>query len=419
MSNYDTGLEKRKIKFGDFIKTIYFDEKVKVTSVKDGVCVTHPPDKPFPPTLRFRIFPGDKPYICLSDHEIVEELDEDAPSFAYDPEVGNKALVYYYRRQGINVMPLRVDGTKAPKMPWKPYMTKEIPWWVLQGYFSSLKKPSGIGLICGSSSGNLEIIDFDNTDLFPLWCNQVGDVSRFPVIETPSGGKHVVYRCETIEGNQGLAWSAKGEIWIETRGQGGQAVLPGSPLSTHPLETPYRLAAGSFSRIPMISPLERERLLGIARGFNKKVTKVTVTFEELYGVKPRERVATGDRPGDDFNARATWGEILEPKGWTQTRLAGDKVFWLRPNNDGADSPSSSQSASTGYCGDRLYVFSTSAYPFEAEETYSKFDAYCRLYHDGDYSEGARKLAERGFGGNETLPDYEELCNTIIRGKDHE
>jgi hypothetical protein len=24
---------------------------------------------------------------------------------------------------------------------------------------------------------------------------------------------------------------------------------------------------------------------------------------------------TGDKPGDDFNAKATWRELLEPRGW--------------------------------------------------------------------------------------------------------
>src|SRR5262249_42289775 len=44
----------------------------------------------------------------------------------------------------------------------------------------------------------------------------------------------------------------------------------------------------------------------------------------------------------------------------------------------------------------FYVFSTNAYPFEHETSYSKFAAYALLNHNGDYKAAARAIAER-FG----------------------
>lgn len=108
----------------------------------------------------------------------------------------------------------------------------------------------------------------------------------------------------------------------------------------------------------------------------------------------------GNRPGDDYNRRASWAEILEPHGWVSVGGSGEKTYWRRPGKTG-----NCWSATTGYCrtdlrGDLLYVFSTSAAPFDAEAAYSKFEAYALLEHNGDFGAAARRLAERGYGGQE-------------------
>jgi len=319
----------------------------------------------------------------------MSEKQETSRNFVFSPKTGNFDLVVRYRRAGINVMPLKTDGSKAPKIAWKSWQTERVPAWLIREHFSdNPRRPSGIGLICGATSGNLEVLDFDAPELFEPWCRLVGDISKFPIIETPSGGRHLIWRCPTIEGNLGLAWDEDGDIMIETRGQGGQAVLPGSPPETHRTGKPYRLVAGSLEDIPTITPEERTRLLEAARGFNRRPGKGTMPageaakkkygMKELYGEDFDEGVGTGangDRPGDDFNARASWPEILEPKGWEFVKSSGGADLWLRPDNggpcpdNGGPCPDNSHSASTGYCGDNLYVFSSSADPFEAGKTY--------------------------------------------------
>jgi hypothetical protein len=103
-----------------------------------------------------------------------------------------------------------------------------------------------------------------------------------------------------------------------------------------------------------------------------------------------------DRPGDDFNRRASWAEVLEPAGWKLLFERGGIGYWRRP---GKDEPS--HSATTGFCraGDvsLLYVFSSAAAPFEMEKTYSPFGAYTLLNHAGDYRAAARALAGKGYG----------------------
>jgi hypothetical protein len=54
------------------------------------------------------------------------------------------------------------------------------------------------------------------------------------------------------------------------------------------------------------------------------------------------------------------------------------------------------SATSGYCGDHLYVFSSNAYPFEPGRAYSKFAAFTLVNCGGDFSTAASILARQGY-----------------------
>lgn len=115
----------------------------------------------------------------------------------------------------------------------------------------------------------------------------------------------------------------------------------------------------------------------------------------------------GNRPGDAFEIVSTWEQILLPHGWQIHSQQGDVTYWTRPGKD----VSEGQSATTGYCGDRLYVFSSSAYPFEAEKSYSKFAAHTLLNHNGNFKAAARQLGEqrRTAKHREMEALYEQAC----------
>lgn len=102
------------------------------------------------------------------------------------------------------------------------------------------------------------------------------------------------------------------------------------------------------------------------------------------------------RPGDDFNDRAHWGDILTPHGWTYMYHRGSTWYWRRPGKDSGE-----HSATTGRKGigseDRLYVFSD-ATGFEPNVPYNKFAAYALLDHNGDFAAATRELRSQGFGG---------------------
>jgi hypothetical protein len=303
-----------------------------------------------------------------------------------------------YHDAGLNIVPLRTDGTRQPKLCWKD---KEFPWWQLQHYYGP-GNPSGIGIVCGTTSGNLEVLDFDHCGLFPLWETALGRpalLRRLPVVATPSGGRHVYYRCREIEGNLILARDGQGIILIETRGQGGMIIAPGSPPGTHPSGKPYRLLQGDLLDLPAIDPAERRLLLDTAAGFN-------VYARPERGTTPKPAKANREllrklgidlplRPGDDFNERADWRrDILEPLGWTLLATRGDTGYWRKPEGHGPE-----HHATTNHAGrDLLHVFSTSINGLDAG-SYTKFAAYAVLRWDGDFGRAARELAGLGYGGD--------------------
>ena len=136
-----------------------------------------------------------------------------------------------------------------------------------------------------------------------------------------------------------------------------------------------------------------EWLLDEAEKLNTYVPPVRSDQGHANGAGPS---TPGDRPGDHYNRRASWDDILGPAGWRCVGRSTSKAYWRRPGKDYG------WSATTGYChsdlrGDLLYVFSTSATPFEAEQAYSKFEAYTLLRHGGDYHAAADALLDEGYG----------------------
>jgi hypothetical protein len=311
------------------------------------------------------------------------------------PDIYREA--YRLVASGLSVIPIRPDGTKRPALnAWRPYQQVRANTVTLARWF---RHGEGLAVIGGAVSGQLEILDFDAPELFTPWCALVdacypGLVARLPLVQTPSDGRHLYYRCQRIARNLKLAQrlGAHGtpETVIETRGEGGYAVAPPSPPACHPRHRAYQLLCGDLAAIPTISVGEHACLLQTARAFNMCVVPQRMVSGSLGGIVPR---AGGHRPGDAFNARADWSRLLEPHGWVRVGRHGDVTYWLRPGKIGPGI-----SATTNYRGSRLlYVFSTNALPFEPDTAYTPFAAYALLAHRGDFMAAARAVARPGDG----------------------
>lgn len=290
---------------------------------------------------------------------------------------------------GLSIVPPKEDGSKAPIGPWATYQNERpsrdlcARWW---------GECSGLGVVCGAVSDNLILFEFDDRAIYETYKSlahqaELGDlVARLEAgytEDTPGGGVHWLYRCGAIGGNAKLA-TRPGKTLIETRGEGGYAILAPSNGSVHPSGKPYVLRAGSFATIPTITPEEQAELFALARACDEQPAADPFPREESGS-------GTGTRPGDDFCRRSTWAEVLTPHGWTELYTRAAETYWRRPGKR------QGVSATTNHGGsDLLIVFSTST-PFEPGAGYNRFRAYAILEHAGDFGEAARVLAEAGYG----------------------
>lgn len=319
---------------------------------------------------------------------------------------------------GVSVVPVANDGTKRPAGRWEQYQhqlatNEDLQRWFAPGVFD------GLGVVCGSVSGNLEMLELEGRaiDLGPQLAQVLADngaadlwtrLSAGYLERSPSGGFHWLYR--VVDGparrNTKLARrpgpdDGQGrptiEVLIETRGEGGFVVAAPSGGRAHPSGGAWTMIAGGPGSIPSITSDERDLLYAVCS-----------TFDATPAADPAPRPASSStpgpvasydgelRPGDDFNVRASWDDVLVPHGWKRTRknFAGDGSAWTRPGkNQGVSATTGTSSDGV----DRLYVFSTSTC-FESERPYSKFAALAVLEHGGDLAATAAALRGQGYGG---------------------
>ncbi len=349
---------------------------------------------------------------------------------------------YDYLANGLSFFVVKADGSKAPdwrflpkvwneaekkeKATWKPFQTQRPTGADLQKWFGS-GEARGIAVVTGRISGNLEVLDYDKIGVYDEWadaCTQSGLsdlVERCPLIETPSGGRHMLYRCEeAVAGNQKLAEEAvavpegtdgarqvegkwvKVETMIETRGEGGYILTVGSAAACHPDNKKYEFLRGSMETIPILTAAERGLLLSQAKALNLyvKPSKVETTQKQSKTVSAKsEKIIKHKRPGDDFNEKKDFAELLKEAGWKCMSESGETSEWQRPGKEGIGS-----SATLNYDGSgNLFVFSTNAAPLEDLTAYDPFAFYAYLKHDGDFSAAAAALDAEGYG--DPMPSF--------------
>lgn len=318
-----------------------------------------------------------------------------------------------YVAAGLAVLPVQ----SADKLPWHALLPTDergrrvwTPFqqalpddaWLARWFGRDHAQGMGLAVICGRVSGRVEVLDFDHhppehPQVFDAWAGLVraeapGLVERLVVVATQHGGRHAWYRCQVIGGNQKLAQAHGTEpttgratrvTVIETRGEGGYAVVPPTPG--------YAFVQGALTDLHTLSLEERDLLHDLARSF-----QAVANDEVRVGVsRTGERLGSPERrPGDDYNRQTSLEEmaaLLTRHGWAVSARRGDVLLLRRPGKDRG------VSATLGYVPGKLFVFSTNAHPFADGRAYDAFSIYALLEHGGDWRAAARALADLGYG----------------------
>lgn len=308
-----------------------------------------------------------------------------------------------YLRTGINVIPLKLDGSKSPAIrSWKLFQTRMV---TERELFRMFDEPVGIGIVCGAVSDNLEGLDFDDHDSYWKWRRRIVEsglekvLCHCPVVETPSDGFHVLYRCDIpICGNSKIA-TRDGAVLIETRGEGGYVVAVGSPDEVHSLNRPYVQMAGPvLPTVPVLTKAERAAFWKVAVSLDELGSIESVVESRIKRASrptPVQRQSSGLTPWKDFDSRADWADILRPAGWSSK----DKIHWTRAGKNSGLSAVVRKSQT----GDDVLVVFTSTGELAAQNGHSSFSkskAFTVLHHASNYSAAAKSMHRLGFGGGQ-------------------
>ncbi|QEF98801.1 hypothetical protein Mal15_28570 [Stieleria maiorica] len=311
---------------------------------------------------------------------------------------------------GFNVLPLQLDGSKAPIGAWKPYQARFASEHEIDHWFGT--EQCGIGVVAGAISGNLHVIDFDHDaekHFAQFWAdvqNQLpGITEKLLAIATPRPGRQVWFRQSSPPpASQILAYSEplpagdtdserqpilQPQVTIETRGTGGYACAPGTPSATHKSGRPYQLVHGCVDNLPTLSDDEAETILAICRSYSR------FTPQQVQA-KPGSKYQGEPRPGDVYNQQTELRQLLLDAGWKPHHRDDEGTEYLtRPGKEIRDG----FSASLGRIRSDdnkplLYVFSSNATPFQPQTCYDAFACYALLHHRADFGAAAASVRVR-------------------------
>ncbi|MGW0865772.1 bifunctional DNA primase/polymerase [Streptomyces sp. NPDC002611] len=322
---------------------------------------------------------------------------------------------------GLCVLPIKADGSKKPVVSWLQYKVNRSTPAEHDSWFPS-GKSRGVAVVYGAVSGNVEMLEFEGRALELLdevtevmeasglgdaWASLLGGW----VTESPSGGLHCRVRIEggDVPGSTKLASRLAEEheytdeerqrlrekpnsriirVLIETRGEGGYGLVEPSGGSVHASGKPYLRKAGGPGTIPTLPADVMDAIRTVCRMFD------TLPVPEAPKTAPKPQAPLPDggvRPGEDFEGRADWADILRGVLRPMTS-SGHTTYWGWADGVGGVKATTGRDPEK----DRLWVFATGS-EFLADVPYSKFGAYTLLEHNGNFKAAAAELRRQGYG----------------------
>ena len=231
----------------------------------------------------------------------------------------------------IATLPIMKNKKPAGGIKWRSVGKNDYSEQTIEQWYNC--QHQGIAVLGGRISKGLTCVDFDlkNTDdkeLFHKVFEQIQEIMPefadwCSIVMTPSGGYHIYFQCDEIDGNLQLAKSSEGKVIIETRGEGGYA-------ATYP--TPgYELINGSIETLAIkVTPEEKEAILNICRSFNEFIDKGLERKNQKKSITSPERYLVN--PFEDYNERVTSDQLydlIKGAGFQFAFSRGQKDFYKR------------------------------------------------------------------------------------------
>lgn len=307
-----------------------------------------------------------------------------------------KEIAKKYYDAGLNILPAS-SREKRPLCAWKRYI-KQRP--TFDEVFSSITNFDALALVCGETSGGVEVVDFDQQGAaFPtFWEIEKVNCAECVVESSQSGGKHLIYRREDCGTSLKLA-SNKDGVLIETRGRGGICIISPS--------VGYTLERGDFTNLPILSRWDCEKIFLTARIFDETKKELRPAGVNLPKVESAQ--SDGDSVAERLRNGYEWLDRLQMAGWLFLFENENYFYFSRPfqNVKGKIGGSFSKTDKFFHC------FTSNAPPLEVDRSYSPLQLIAALDFDGDESRAAKAYAPKCQGGViEILNDFEGVENEL-------
>lgn len=299
---------------------------------------------------------------------------------------------------------------KAPIGKWrewteKPQTEKDVQ--QMYDYAKTQDNSLGLAVIC---TNGLEVIDIDCkyfldrhnvNDVFDRIIDSIGTVAFKSLVmaETISGGYHLIYRTDVIEGNQKLASrdteaeEKKDEfdnvrVLLETRAKGGIFVV--SPTEGYSFDNPKHTL---------------EHVVKITNSQRNGIIATCIAFDEL-GEKPKQLKSPPKKIDssqtekgviESFKEAHTCGDVLEGGGWQFSHKINLIEYYVRPGKDLRDGIGAAVFTDT----DKAWVFTTSS-NLPDNTSLDAVALYSHLHHQGDLKAACKELYHMGFGSRSPI-----------------
>jgi hypothetical protein len=304
---------------------------------------------------------------------------------------------------------ITVSKNKVPNFSWKDYQSKildEREFEKRYNYKGGIIKKDGqelpptdnVGIVTGFNG--VECIDVDlkvlgsASEKLAFWNEYIGLLKdnildfeqKFVVAKTMNEGYHIIYRCETPEGNTKIAkLQGQKEYIIETRGVGGYIFIYEKFL----FELEYK-------DIQFISNTDREILWEISSSYNHiektepiVIPKIEVQQNDKVNVENIEFEEQEIKTWTDYDNRTSIFDLIGYE-FEIVRQTDDKYFIKR---NGANSSHSGYVFKRNGC---MYLFSINA-GYDEKKLLSPFEVYAIKNHNKDLGKAAADLYKKGYG----------------------
>ena len=235
---------------------------------------------------------------------------------------------------GLSVVPPAQDGSKRPDVDtWAPFQEAPPTIDQLDQWYEGTRR-TGVGVVTGKVSGGLEMLEFEGRakHLIP----ELEELCRAARLGRPvhrhrarllrdhAVGRRTPHLSVLRARNDDVRKERGRQGPDRNKGRGGYCIVAPSHGKVHPTGNPWTLTHGGFESIVTVSAEERHELHKLCRTLGH-------TPATPIGTVPPAAASNGLRPGDDFNRRGSWPEIIEPHGWTRLFTARDgNEHWRRP-----------------------------------------------------------------------------------------